>query len=135
MMYMNDIACALKNRSTPIECLHTILLGPYKYLTRTIMDNLTTEQKSEVQARIHAFPKFGLEFKPSPGITTHSKSFHGKDFKQWAQMCLFILWPYLDSPNRRLWVALSKVLSVHDLFKRDNYCVGVSYGVLHTISS
>ena len=58
------------------------------------MNDLTVEQKREVQARIHSFPKCGQ------AITTHSKSFHGKDFKQWAQMCLFIIWPYLDAPNR-----------------------------------
>ena len=60
--------------------------------------------------------RFRLEFtpfqsvgKPLPGITTHSKSFHGKDFKQWAQMCLSIIWPYLDAPNRRLWVAYAPI--------------------------
>ena len=62
-----------------------------------------------------AFPKCGLEFKPSTGITTHHKSFHGGDFKQWAQMCLFILWPYLDVPKQRLWFALSKVLKINEM--------------------
>ena len=53
-----------------------------------------------------AFPKCGLEFKPSTGITTHHKSFHGGDFKQWAQMCLFIdsglTWMYQSNDSGSL---------------------------------
>lgn len=78
------------------------------------MESLPSDIKRHVQARIVAFPGTGLAFKPSPAIVNHHKSFHGKDFKQWAQMSLFILWPYLDVQSKRLWLALSKVILTHN---------------------
>ena len=38
-----------------MECLHTILLGPYKYLTAALMDRLSPQEKDLVMARIRAF--------------------------------------------------------------------------------
>ena len=38
-------------RNTPIEALHTLLLGPYKYLLKTTVPKLSTRQKEEVLAR------------------------------------------------------------------------------------
>ena len=52
-------------RSTPVECLHTLLLGSYKYLFRDLMEEVTSEQKSAISARIDAFPSSGIEQKLS----------------------------------------------------------------------
>ncbi len=42
-------------RCTPIESLHTIILGPYKYLLKSTIPTLSRTQKEEVLARIRAF--------------------------------------------------------------------------------
>ena len=60
-----DISCF---RCTPIECLHTILLGPYKYMLRAVMDKLTSRQKDEVLVRISSFPFSGCKEKLQSNI-------------------------------------------------------------------
>ena len=42
-------------RSTPVECLHTLLLGPFKYMTEQLMTRLTASQKREVKAKLRGF--------------------------------------------------------------------------------
>ena len=53
------------HRSTPVECLHTILLGHYKALFEDLMGSTTDAQKEAVTARISDFPASGLEVKLS----------------------------------------------------------------------
>lgn len=96
-------------RSTPVEVLHTVLLGPYKYLTGTVMAKLSAEQKREVQARLSCADYSGIEGRMSSNITRYSQSFVGRDFKVWAQIAPFILAPYLTSEQLKLWLSLSKV--------------------------
>jgi hypothetical protein len=78
-------------RSTPIDCLHSILLGPYKYLTAGAMERLSPRQKKEISAKLSAFNYSGIGGKISLAITSHHKSFVGRDYKVWAQVYLFIL--------------------------------------------
>ena len=37
-------------QSIPVETLHKVLLGPYKYLLKELMVNLTSYQKQQIQA-------------------------------------------------------------------------------------
>lgn len=96
--------------STPIETLHTILLGPYKYLTKQLMDRLTPNEKREIKAKIIAFPKSGFNFNLSPSLCKVYGSFYGRDFKLFAQMCLYLLWEYLTPQERSVLLSLSKVV-------------------------
>ena len=43
-----------------METLHTILLGPYKYMLRSLMGRLTSAQKEEIQAKIKCFDFSGF---------------------------------------------------------------------------
>ena len=109
-MIMQSTICFLIGcRSTPVECLHTILLGPYKYLTRELMDTISPDTKQKIVARIKAFNSSGLGGKLSSNIVYHHRSFHGKDYKLWAQMAPFIIWPFITESQRRVWLSLSKV--------------------------
>jgi hypothetical protein len=75
-------------RSTPVETLHTILLGPYKYLLRKLMSKLTSQKKEEIRARIRAFSYTGFKTRLSTDICKYTGSLVGRDFKVLAQMAV-----------------------------------------------
>ena len=86
-----------------MEVLHTLILGPYKYLLRAKMATLSTKQCMEVAARVRAFLSSGLSMKVSTDISKYYRSFVGRDFKAFAQP------PYLTASETKVWLALSKV--------------------------
>ena len=61
-----------------METLHTILLGPYKYLLRTLMGHLTSAQKDDLYARLATFDFSGLDYKMSYNLIRHFRSFVGR---------------------------------------------------------
>ena len=67
-------------RSTPVEVLHTVFLGPYKYLTGKVMAKLSAVQKCEIMAGIASVDYSGIEERISSNITQYSQSFVGRDF-------------------------------------------------------
>ena len=114
-------------------------------MTGAFMDRLNPSMILEVAARIQDFPTSGLSAKLSSNITAHHRSFHGKDYKLWAQMCLFVVWPYASQTEREVWLSLTKVLS-HNMIRIACQCVqlqssqlhifiGVSACVLYTLQS
>ena len=105
----NMIVYNFSQRSTPVETLHSILLGPYKYLTRMVMARLTREQKIEVAARMRAVSYSGIKGKVHGDITRYYGSFVGRDYKAWAQISIFIITPYLTEEEREVWLSLSQV--------------------------
>ena len=51
--------CIFTHRSTPVETLHTILLGPYKYLLKATMSTLSAQQKKKKKSWsgwLHSIP-------------------------------------------------------------------------------
>lgn len=44
-----------------MECLHTYLLGPVKYLLQELMDRLSSAEKDIIEARIHSLHFSGIE--------------------------------------------------------------------------
>ena len=54
-----------------MEVLHTILLGPYKYLLHSLMGRLTSTQKDHLQARLETFDFSGLKYKLSYNFIRH----------------------------------------------------------------
>ena len=96
-------------RSTPVETLHTVLLGPYKYLLRSLMGRLSTKQKNEIQARVTNFDLCGIDYKLTYNLCRHFRSFIGRDFKALAQVALYLLTPYMTSVEEKVCLSLSKV--------------------------
>ena len=82
--------------STPVETLHTIWLGPNKYLLHSLMGHVSSAQKEEIQARIESFNFSGFDTKLSYNLCSNFRSFVGKDFKAIAQAALFLLDSYMN---------------------------------------
>ncbi len=61
-----------------MECLHTLLLGPCKYLLRSTILTLSTKQKEEVLARVRAF---NYSCKLQGNAIRHHQSFVGRGYK------------------------------------------------------
>ena len=97
-----------------METLHTILLGPYKYLLKTHMKMFSSQQKREILARMAAFKYSGFDGKVLGNVVYHHQSFVGRDYKAWAQMALFIVGSYLSDAQKRVWLSLSKVSTLHN---------------------
>lgn len=89
--------------------MHSILLGPVKYLLQDFMSSLNTKKKKEVLARIDSIGSSGIVGKVYGNICYHYRSFVGRDFKAWAQIAPMVAGPYLSEEKRDAWKALSKV--------------------------
>ena len=76
-------------RQTPVEVLHTILLGPVKYLVRKTMKNLRAFEKKHVNARIEAFDFSAFSRRLPSSFVKNYASFVGRDFKLWAQIAVY----------------------------------------------
>ena len=78
-------------RSTPVETLHTILLGPCKYLLHMLMSSLSAEDKKKLHAHLQAFPLSGIDEKVLGNLTRNYRSFVGRDFKALMQVVIIIM--------------------------------------------
>lgn len=99
---MLDIKVDVFSRSIPLEMLHTMVLGPIKYLLQIRMPTLSKVQKEEVLASILYVGN----------VCHYYQSFVGRDFKAWAQMAVFILSSYLDDAQKKVLLSLSKVFCI-----------------------
>ena len=72
------------------------------------MKKLSDHHKCEIKARLAVFPYSGF----STTMTANLKyvgSFVGRDFKTFAQLAPFIIFPYLDQLSMQTWLLLTKV--------------------------
>ena len=99
-------------RSTPVEVLHTMLLGPYKYLLKEFMKRMSTDQKKELLAKLETFNYSGIDSKITGNLCYHYKSFVGRDYRSLAQIALHLLGSYFSDSEKAVWLALSKVYSI-----------------------
>ncbi|KAL5505895.1 hypothetical protein EMCRGX_G007436 [Ephydatia muelleri] len=95
-----------------MEALHTLVLGPYKYMLRSRMARFLPQQCKEVLARIASFLFAGVALRLSRDISKYYKSFVGRDFKTLAQLALFVFPPLVSPGETEVWLALSKVFKL-----------------------
>ena len=126
-MIVQTVAVSDLYRSTPVECLHTILLGPTKYFLKRLMDRLNPREKSEIEVKINSLDFSGIHGKINGSsicrlvaqtVTTNDKNcalhrYHnslvGRDYKVWSQVGIFVVWPNLTLAERSMWLSLAKV--------------------------
>ena len=77
------------------------------------MSKLSADEKREIFARIYTFPYSSFSGKLRTNICRYTGSLVGRDFKVWAQMALFVIAPYLNNHQLKVWLYLSKVNIVY----------------------
>ncbi|POV96124.1 hypothetical protein PSTT_15817 [Puccinia striiformis] len=94
---------------TPVEILHVFLLGIVKYLVHDFVSKLSDTQKAELEGRIESFNTSSLNMPMLQPIylVTHVKSLIGKEFKIFLQAAPFILFPFMNTFEREIWLSLS----------------------------
>lgn len=62
---------------TPVEVLHTILLGSCKHILKVVMPKMTAQQKTEILARVRAFDMSGFQTRLYGNVCRYYQSFVG----------------------------------------------------------
>jgi hypothetical protein len=93
---------------TPIEILHTILLGVIKYLSKETIGELNVQQKAILSARISA-TSYTLFDRPinANQIIRYVGSCVGKDFKAFVQVAPFVLHGLVSEELMDSWISVA----------------------------
>ena len=95
------------------------------------MDRLTPGEKAIIMSKTDSFHFSGVRPKISgksicqyvhdlccDGIAlnlenhSYTNSLVGRDFKAWAQVGIFIVWPLLTTSEKNVWLSLAKVIRI-----------------------
>jgi hypothetical protein len=115
-------------RDTPIELLHTILLGVLKYLWHSTHTSWTADQKKTFELRLQAANTSGLSIEAIRAgyIVQYANSLIGRQFKILGQCAVFQLYDLVDGNHFRAWKAvgeLSALLWFPEIDDMTAYCV------------
>ena len=109
LLHASEINVVLFFRQTPIEVLHTILLGLEKYLLNQTMKSLNADGKKKLKAKIESFDFSAFEQKVPGNMARTYGSWVGRDIKLWAQVAVFILEDLIPEQELQIWNLLSHV--------------------------
>ncbi|KAK4700902.1 hypothetical protein P7C70_g5343, partial [Phenoliferia sp. Uapishka_3] len=106
------------HHDTPIEILHTFLLGFFKYLWRHITTEVLKRHgaraKADLGARLSSLSVDGLKCSPlrGPKLVAYAQSLIGRDLKILGQLALFAIEPYATSQELGMWTSLMHLSSL-----------------------
>ena len=98
---------------TPVEILHTVLLGFVKYFWRDVVQNrITNSMRDLLKARLSSFDVTGLGCPKlsSSTLVNNAGSLTGRDFRVIAQVAPFVLFGIVPALCYNTWVALSNLI-------------------------
>ncbi|KAI9430425.1 hypothetical protein H4582DRAFT_2113848 [Lactarius indigo] len=105
---------------TPVEILHTVLLGFVKYLWRDVVHNqlgTNVQKKGTLRTRLDSLDISGLQL---PGakhlagntLVQYAGSLTGRDFRIIAQVAPFVLYDLVPDVCFDVWVSLSNLIPI-----------------------
>jgi len=100
---------------TPVEILHTVLLGFVKYFWRDAVNNQlgSNAQKDLLKSRINSLNISGLQIGqrlPGNTLVQYAGSLTGRDFRVIAQIAPFVLYDLVSPTSFAAWVSLSNLV-------------------------
>lgn len=119
------------HRDTPVEILHTVLLGSTKYLWRSLIEKSSPAERGEMMDKIKLLSKGGLNGFSIDGtaLIRYSGSRTGDDFRKITQMVAFFLPSNSSDLTRKTWASLSRLSSlvhIREITNIDEYIVSAS---------
>jgi hypothetical protein len=102
------------NQDTAVEILHTILLGPVKYVWHLTHTSLSDSDLSGFAARLQSSSLDGLSIDPVQAeyMIKFRNALVGKQFKQLLQLAIFHIITFVSSTTFDLWNALGFVAAL-----------------------
>ncbi|PLW28656.1 hypothetical protein PCASD_18574 [Puccinia coronata f. sp. avenae] len=99
------------SKDTPVEVLHSFLLGVVKYHTRDFMNTLKPANMTRLEACWKSFNTRSLNITSIQPhyLRLHFKSLVGKDFKIILQTAPFVFFQFMDDTRRRLWTSMCQL--------------------------
>ncbi|KAJ7917332.1 hypothetical protein B0H13DRAFT_2443031 [Mycena leptocephala] len=127
-------------RDTPIELLHTILLGVLKYLWHSTHTSWTADQKKTFELRLQAANTSGLSIEAIRAgyIVQYANSLIGRQFKILGQCAVFQLYDLVDGNHFRAWKAvgeLSALLWFPEIDDMTAYCADLHVAIGNFLDS
>ncbi|KAH9045528.1 hypothetical protein EDB85DRAFT_1852863, partial [Lactarius pseudohatsudake] len=100
---------------TPVEVLHTVLLGFVKYFWRDAIQfqiGRSAAQRDLLKTRLNSFNVSGLQIPPLAGhlLVQYAGSLTGRDFRAIAQVAPFVLYDLVLPACFDAWVSLSNLI-------------------------
>ena len=102
------------NAQTPVEVLHTILLGFVKYFWRDAVSRQTCEGKDTLSQRLSSIDVSDLQLAALRGssLVQHAGSLTGGDFKAIIQVAQAVLQGMIPSEAYEAWTALGRLCNI-----------------------